>query len=119
MLEYRQVPIGKAKKQSLLPCRSPWDTYLTRTGGKRGFYNETILEWKMRMLSLLLSLALAVGLIQANAVTASAAGPFSFRYAYDCQSWNQRWYLAIDVERKLYWKSCQLSWGIHHVSGDY
>lgn len=41
----------------------------------------------MRMLSLLLSLVLALGLIQANAVTASATQGdiYSFTHAYDCQ----------------------------------
>lgn len=46
---------------------------------------KRFLNGKMRMLSLLLSLALAVGLIQANAVTASATTSYTFRYAYDCQ----------------------------------
>lgn len=40
---------------------------------------------KTRLLSLLLSLVLAVGLIQTNAVTASAETTYSFSYAYDCQ----------------------------------
>lgn len=46
---------------------------------------KRFLDGKMRMLSLLLSLVLAVGLIQVNAVTASAAGTYDFSYAYDCQ----------------------------------
>lgn len=40
---------------------------------------------KMRWLSLLLSLVLAVGLIQTNAVAVSAETAYSFSYAYDCQ----------------------------------
>ena len=44
---------------------------------------KRFLNGKMRMLSLLLSLALAVGLIQANAVTASATTSYTFRYAYE------------------------------------
>ena len=39
----------------------------------------------MRALSLLLSLLLAVGLLQAGAVPAAADGVYSFTYAYDCQ----------------------------------
>lgn len=39
----------------------------------------------MRMLSLLLSLVLVVGLIQFNAPTASATTTYSFIHAYDCQ----------------------------------
>lgn len=38
-----------------------------------------------RALSLLLSLLLAVGLLQAGAVPAAADGDYSFTYAYDCQ----------------------------------
>ena len=40
---------------------------------------------KTRLLSLLLSLVLAVGLIQTNAVTVSAETTYTFSYAYDCQ----------------------------------
>lgn len=46
---------------------------------------KRFLNGKMRMLSLLLSLVLVLGLIQANAVTASAETTYSFSYAYDCQ----------------------------------
>ena len=46
---------------------------------------KRFLDGKMRMLSLLLSLVLAVGLIQVNALTASAETTYSFSYAYDCQ----------------------------------
>lgn len=48
---------------------------------------KRFLNGKMRMLSLLLSLVLAVGLIQASAVPASATKGdiYSFTHAYDCQ----------------------------------
>ena len=48
---------------------------------------KRFLDGKMRMLSLLLSLVLVLGLIQANAVTASATqgDTYSFTHAYDCQ----------------------------------
>lgn len=99
--------------------RAGWEGLPHLFGGKRGFSMKMHMNLK-RLLPVLLSLVLLIGLLPLAAVTASAAGN-SFAYAYDCQRSGNPWpaagstFTATDITTPLGSSTSTGNWTLTEV----